>query len=94
MDMKRSVQHEKTQPKESRTRRTKADPPSNIEQGVEASDSSSDNGVDFQSAEFYASVASKAYELFQRRGGEEGHDVEDWLEAERLVRDDLRQRKP
>jgi hypothetical protein len=35
---------------------------------------------------FQERVAQKAYELFQRRGGEPGHDMEDWLEAERLVR--------
>ena len=31
-------------------------------------------------------VARVAYELFERRGREEGHHLEDWLEAERLVR--------
>jgi hypothetical protein len=31
-------------------------------------------------------IAEKAYELFLRRGQAPGHDVEDWLEAERLVR--------
>lgn len=31
-------------------------------------------------------IAEKAYELFLRRGQVPGHDVEDWLEAERLVR--------
>ena len=31
-------------------------------------------------------VARRAYEIFQRRGSEPGHDVEDWLEAERQVR--------
>lgn len=30
-------------------------------------------------------VASLAYELYQGRGGEHGHDVEDWLEAERIL---------
>jgi hypothetical protein len=30
-------------------------------------------------------VARKAYELFERRGGVHGHDLEDWLEAEQLV---------
>ena len=30
-------------------------------------------------------VARVAYELFQRRGREDGHDLEDWLEAERIV---------
>jgi hypothetical protein len=40
-------------------------------------------------AEFNARVARRAYDLFERRGRDEGHDVEDWLEAERLVRDEL-----
>ena len=30
-------------------------------------------------------VARVAYELFERRGRKPGHDVEDWLEAERIV---------
>ena len=30
-------------------------------------------------------VARRAYELFPARGGAEGHDVEDWLEAERQL---------
>lgn len=30
-------------------------------------------------------LASLAYELYERRGGEHGHDVEDWLEAERIL---------
>ena len=31
-------------------------------------------------------VAQMAYELFERRGRVHGHDLEDWLEAERIVR--------
>jgi len=31
-------------------------------------------------------VARVAYELFERRGCVHGHDLEDWLEAERIVR--------
>ena len=31
-------------------------------------------------------IARVAYELFERRGGVHGHDLEDWLEAERIVR--------
>ena len=31
-------------------------------------------------------VACRAYELFLERGGEHGHDVEDWLRAERELR--------
>ncbi|HUK57009.1 MAG TPA: DUF2934 domain-containing protein [Nitrospiria bacterium] len=30
-------------------------------------------------------VAQKAYELYEKRGGLHGHDIEDWLEAERLI---------
>ena len=51
-----------------------------------ASSPSSENGHDSQAVEFTTRVARKAYELFLRRGGESGRDVEDWLEAERLVR--------
>jgi len=46
----------------------------------------SENGSRSETAEFNTKVARKAYELFQRRGGESGRDIEDWLEAERLVR--------
>ncbi|HEY3198307.1 MAG TPA: DUF2934 domain-containing protein [Nitrospirales bacterium] len=47
---------------------------------------SSENGHGSQTVEFNTQIARKAYELFLRRGGESGRDVEDWLEAERLVR--------
>lgn len=30
-------------------------------------------------------VAERAYQRFEERGREHGHDVEDWLEAEREV---------
>jgi hypothetical protein len=36
-------------------------------------------------------VVRLAYELYVRRGGEHGHDVEDWLMAERML---LEQQKP
>jgi hypothetical protein len=31
-------------------------------------------------------IARRAYTLFVRRGGEHGHDVGDWLQAERELR--------
>lgn len=31
-------------------------------------------------------ISRVAYQLFERRGGVHGHDLEDWLEAERIVR--------
>jgi len=30
-------------------------------------------------------LAKKAYELYVQRGQEDGHDIEDWLEAERQI---------
>ena len=30
-------------------------------------------------------IAKRAYELYARRGQEHGHDMEDWLEAERQI---------
>ena len=38
-------------------------------------------------------VARKAYEFFEIRGGEHGHDVDQWLEAERLVMGQIRQQE-
>jgi hypothetical protein len=35
--------------------------------------------------EIYDQIARTAYELFERRGLMHGHDVEDWLEAERRI---------
>ena len=32
-------------------------------------------------------VARRAHELYLLRGGEHGHDVDDWLQAERELRD-------
>jgi len=31
-------------------------------------------------------IARRAYELYVQRGGEHGHDVDDWLRAERELR--------
>ena len=35
--------------------------------------------------EIYQRIADKAYDLYEKRGGAHGFDMEDWLEAERLV---------
>ncbi len=37
-------------------------------------------------------LARLAYELYQLRGGEPGHDVEDWLEAERILKEKITRR--
>ena len=31
-------------------------------------------------------IARRAYELYERRGGRHGHDVDDWLQAEADIR--------
>lgn len=38
-------------------------------------------------------VRARAYELFQERGGENGHDAEDWLRAEDEIRHNWAHRK-
>ncbi len=35
-------------------------------------------------------VARRAYDLYLTRGGEPGHDVDDWLQAERELRSSSR----
>lgn len=35
---------------------------------------------------YYEEVAKVAYELYLKRGGAHGFDVEDWMEAEKIVR--------
>ncbi len=39
--------------------------------------------------EYCQKVAVKAYELFERRGYQHGSDLEDWLQAERLIQEGL-----
>ncbi len=39
-------------------------------------------------------IRARAYELFQQRGGEDGHDAEDWLRAEdEIISRNMRSRK-
>ncbi|MGH7206257.1 MAG: DUF2934 domain-containing protein [Nitrospiraceae bacterium] len=34
-----------------------------------------------------ARIAKRAYELYEQRGGQDGYALEDWLQAEREIRD-------
>jgi len=34
----------------------------------------------------YEMIEKKAYEIYEKRGGEHGKDLDDWLEAERIVK--------
>lgn len=38
-------------------------------------------------------IAHVAYQLFQQAGGVHGHDLEDWIKAERIVRARSRSRR-
>ena len=40
--------------------------------------------------EMYDAIAKKAYELYEKRNCQNGHDAEDWVEAERIVRRSMR----
>jgi DUF2934 family protein len=35
-------------------------------------------------------IALKAYELYERRGGDGGREMEDWLEAEQIIMAEIR----
>jgi len=37
-------------------------------------------------------VTKKAFELYVKRGSKAGHELDDWLEAERLVDKDLKEK--
>jgi hypothetical protein len=39
--------------------------------------------------EFIARVRMKAYEIYEKRGYSHGQDLDDWLEAERIVKEEL-----
>ena len=44
-------------------------------------------GVNDHSAPADEEIAQRAYELYLARGGEDGHDVQDWFEALRQLQD-------
>jgi len=47
------------------------------------------NAKRVSSEEFMQLVQQKAYELYEKRGCKQGNDLEDWLNAERLVKEDI-----
>jgi hypothetical protein len=38
-------------------------------------------------------IANRAFEIYVSRGGEHGHDVRDWFEAERQLKTELQPKK-
>jgi hypothetical protein len=53
------------------------------------SDAATDNSQRVSREEFMALVQKKAYELYEQRGRQPGNELEDWLTAERLVKEEL-----
>jgi hypothetical protein len=43
------------------------------------------NAISLSQEEINKLIASKAYELYESRGYQHGHDLEDWVRAEKLV---------
>ena len=46
-------------------------------------------GASLVAETFRQRVAERAYELFLKSGQSQGHDLDDWLEAERLVAEEI-----
>jgi hypothetical protein len=43
----------------------------------------------FSKEDIQALIAKKSYELYEKRGRKPGHAMQDWLEAERIVKGQL-----
>jgi len=50
---------------------------------------SSDVGVDRLGGSRMNRIAQRAHEIYQRRGGEHGRALDDWLQAEREIDDEI-----
>ncbi|MBU1913197.1 MAG: DUF2934 domain-containing protein [Candidatus Omnitrophica bacterium] len=48
-----------------------------------------DNENRISREEFMQLIQKKAHEIYEKRGCKSGNDLEDWLNAERLVKEDL-----
>jgi hypothetical protein len=46
------------------------------------------NQTDQHSQDFHARVSERAYALYEEHGREDGHALENWLEAEQQVRNE------
>ena len=58
----------------------------NVREAQQQIDAQNQN-QNFNNEEYSIRVAIKAYELFERRGFQHGFHVEDWLQAEQLVKE-------
>ena len=44
-----------------------------------------ETGTSIDANVYAAKVEKKAYELYEKKGWQDGHDQDDWFEAERIV---------
>ena len=52
----------------------------------------SSNGLEIAHASsdhIYARVAELAYSMYEQRGRQDGHDVEDWFQAEKTILEEM-----
>ena len=47
------------------------------------------NGSREQRSDWETQISSRAFDLYEKRGREDGHDLEDWLEAERQIENEV-----
>ena len=99
MEKKRSTGHGKTRQKATTTGPKPSAPDrdlstrnrdESLEGMQEPARSRSEDRSVRESAEFNARVARKAFELFERRGSTGGSDLDDWLKAEQMVKEEIR----
>jgi len=76
-----------TSKKTSKTRVTVPPVPSNAtsREGLDQVHAADSNAHVQLSRDLQTLIAARAYELYQKRGGQGGHELDDWLEAEREV---------
>jgi hypothetical protein len=75
------AQHQRSEHEQRNTARERAG-------STQSSPSSAGSGRDVSAND----ISARAYELYERRGREDGHDWDDWLEAENELR--ARRRAP
>lgn len=63
------------------TRKRREDDDRAVSNHPESNEPSAPGAEDLQSA-----IAARAHDLYVARGADDGHDVEDWLQAEREIR--------
>jgi hypothetical protein len=79
--------------KRAQTRKTTDNPaePSSKPAGSPRSDVTT---VTTRSEDVQKAIRERAYEIYKQRGGHDGTDLEDWVEAEREISERSRRRTP